>query len=332
MITNDNKMKFTKYIALLLIALVLISCKAENKIQAIVQQVSEEIMEQYEPLKGVMTLVADAKTGDIIASMDLGGTGDNRPEIYTYEPGSVFKIFSISSAMFLPGGITVNSKFTCDGFYKNVPGRPIRCTKVHGEIDTGDIIKYSCNPGTCYAVETITNKELYFMLHQFGFGSKTRGFILPPEEWSERSKYTIAMGQEILITAKQVVKAATVFANHGMLGDGEAEVVSPKVADDMLLMMEKAAQPDGIARLHGVKDCRVAIMPGTALWYDPEIKTYSDTKFVASALAIFPVEDPKYIVYNVVLHPSKGGITTGTGICVPAVGKIINGINALSLP
>ena len=129
-----------------------------------------------------------------------------------------------------------------------------------------------------------------------------------------------------------MVKAATVFANNGMLGGNEVEVVSPKVADSMLLMMEKAAEPDGIARLHGVKDCRVAIVPGTALWYDPEIKAYSDTKFVASALAIFPIEDPKYIVYNVVLHPSKGGITTGTGICVPAVGKIINGINAPSSP
>ena len=104
-------------------------------------------------------------------------------------------------------------------------------------------------------------------------------------------------------------------------------MVSPEVADTMLLMMEKATQPDGIAKRHGVKDCRVAIVPGTAQWFDPEIKAYSDTKYVASALAIFPVEEPKYIIYNVVLHPSKGGITTGTGICVPAVGKIINGIN-----
>ena len=319
-------MKLIKYLSLFLIALALVSCKTkpqEQVIQTIAQHVSEEIMEQYEPLAGVMTLVVDAKTGDIIASVDLGGTGENRPETYTYEPGSVFKIFSISSIMFLPDGITADSNFTCDGFYDKVKGNPIKCIKAHGEIDTGDIIKYSCFPGTCYAVETVTNKELHFMLTQFGFR------VLPPEEWSERSKYTVALGQEIAVTAKQVVKAATVFANHGMLSDNVLEVVSPKVADAMLLMMEKAAQPDGIARLHGVKDCRVAIVSGTAQWYDPELKVYSDTKFVASALAIFPVEEPKYIVYNVVLHPSKGGITTGTGICVPAVGKIINGINAL---
>ena len=319
-------MKNAKFILLLFLLLSLISCKAEDKIQTAIQQVSEEIMEQYEPLEGVMTLVADAKTGDIIASVDLGGTGDNRPETYTYEPGSVFKIFSISSAMFLPNGITSVSKFNCEGFYDHVKGNPIKCIKAHGEIDTGDIIKYSCFPGTCSAVETVTDKELHFMLNQFGFR------VLPPEEWSERSKYTVALGQEIAVTARQMVKAATVFANHGVLGDNEVEVVSPKVADSMLLMMEKAAEPDGIDRLLGVKDCRVAIMPGTAQWYDPAIKAYSDSKFVASALAIFPVEDPKYIVYNVVLHPSKGGITTGTGICVPAVGKIINRINSLSLP
>ena len=321
-------MKNAKFILLLflLLALAFCSCKAEDKIQTAIQQVSEEIMEQYEPLEGVMTLVADAKTGDIIASVDLGGTGDNRPETYTYEPGSVFKIFSISSAMFLPNGITSDSKFNCEGFYDHVKGNPIKCIKAHGEIDTGDIIKYSCFPGTCSAVETVTDKELHFMLNQFGFR------VLPPEEWSERSKYTVALGQEIAVTARQMVKAATVFANNGMLGGNEVEVVSPKVADSMLLMMEKAAEPDGIARLHGVKDCRVAIVPGTAQWYDPETRTYSESKFVASALAIFPIEDPKYIVYNVVLHPSKGGITTGTGICVPAVGKIINRINSLSSP
>ncbi len=319
-------MKNAKFILLLFLLLSLISCKAENKIQTVAKQVSEEIMEQYEPLEGVMTLVADAKTGDIIASVDLGGTGDNRPETYTYEPGSVFKIFSISSAMFLPNGITSDSKFNCEGFYDHVKGNPIKCIKAHGEIDTGDIIEYSCFPGTCSAVETVTDKELHFMLNQFGFR------VLPPEEWSERSKYTVALGQGIAVTAKQMVKAATVFANHGMLGADEVEVVSPKVADAMLLMMEKATEPDGIARLHGVKDCRVAIVPGTAQWYDPETRTYSDSKFVASALAIFPIEAPKYIVYNVVLHPSKGGITTGTGICVPAVGEIINRINSLSSP
>lgn len=319
-------MKNAKFILLLFLLLSLISCKAEDKIQTAIQQVSEEIMEQYEPLAGVMTLVADAKTGDIIASVDIGGTGDNRPETYTYEPGSVFKIFSISSAMFLPNGITADSKFTCEGFYKFDSRKPIKCTKAHGEINTSDIIKYSCYAGTCSAVETVTDKELHFMQNQFGFR------VLPPEEWSERSKYTVALGQGIAVTARQMVKAATVFANNGMLGGNEVEVVSPKVADSMLLMKEKATEPDGIAWLHGVKDCRVAIVPGTAQWYDPETRTYSDSKFVASALAIFPIEDPKYIVYNVVLHPSKGGITTGTGICVPAVGEIINRINSLSSP
>ena len=233
--------------------------------------------------------------------------------------------------MFLPSGINADSKFNCEGFYKFDSRKPIKCTKAHGEINTGDIIKYSCYAGTCSVAETVTDKELYFMMRQFGFGVSP-GILREPSEWSDYSKYVIAQGQEIAVTAKQIVKAATVFANHGMLGGNEMEVVSPKVADSMLLMMEKATEPDGIARLHGVKDCYVAIMSGTALWYDPEIKTYSDNKFVASALAIFPVEEPKYIVYTVVLHPSKGGITTGTGICVPAVGKIINGINALSLP
>ena len=185
--------KFT-FLLPLLPLLALCSCKAEDKIQTAIQQVSEEIMEQYEPLEGVMTLVADAKTGKILASVDMGGSGNNRPETYSYEPGSMFKIFSIGSIMFLPDGITADSKFTCDGFYKFESRKPIKCIKAHGEIDTGDIIKYSCFVGTCSAAETVTDKELYFMMRQFGFGASP-GLLHEPSQWHDYSKYIIALGQ-----------------------------------------------------------------------------------------------------------------------------------------
>ena len=337
-------------------------------IQNFAQQASMDVMEQYEPLDGVITLVADAKTGEILAyvsmpELDLNNYTKyraddpikrNKPVIYTYEPGSVFKVFSISSFMHIPNGITPESRFFCNGFYTNISGNPIKCTGKHGDIDTGDIIKYSCNPGTCQASESVSPDEFYFMIKQFGFGERS-GVELPREEvgsvritskWSDRSKPTMAMGQEVQVNAMQIIKAATAISNHGMMlmphvvkkvvdatghvvfeNDKQPimEVVSPKVADSMLLMMERASVDRGTARRHNVGGMRMSMKTGTAQVWDDAVKKYSDEKFTASCIAIFPTEDPQYIIYNVVFHP-KGTVTTGAGIAVPAVGKLANDI------
>lgn len=342
-------------------------------IQNFAQQASMDIMDQYEPQDGVITLVADAKTGEILAyvsmpELDLNNYTKykaddpikrNKPAIYTYEPGSVFKIFSISSFMHLPTPVpgkervTPNSHFFCNGFYTNVPGPPIKCTGKHGDIDTGDIIKYSCNPGTCTASESVSEEDFYYMITQFGFGSPSGAEVheevrdvTKVEKWTGYSKPTKAMGQEISVNALQIVKAATAIANHGKLlvphvvkkvvdptghivfengTDVIQEVISPSVADSMLLMMERASQDRGTARRHNVGGVRMSMKTGTAQVYDPEIGTYSKEKFTASCIAIFPTEDPQYIVYNVVFYP-KGTVTTGAGIAVPAVGKLANDI------
>jgi cell division protein FtsI (penicillin-binding protein 3) len=337
-------------------------------IQNFAQQASMDVMAQYEPLDGVITLVADAKTGEILAyvsmpELDLNNYTKyraddpikrNKPVIYTYEPGSVFKVFSISSFMHIPNGITPESRFFCNGLYTNISGNPIKCTGKHGDIDTGDIIKYSCNPGTCTASESVSPEEFYFMIKQFGFGEASGvelpkeevGMIRPTSKWSDRSKPTMAMGQEVQVNAMQIIKAATAISNHGIMlmphvikkvvdatghvvyeNDKQPimEVVSQKVADSMLLMMERASVDRGTARRHNVGGMRMSMKTGTAQVWDDAIKKYSDEKFTASCIAIFPTEDPQYIIYNVVFHP-KGTVTTGAGIAVPAVGKLANDI------
>ena len=343
-------------------------------IQNFAQQASMDIMDQYEPQDGVITLVTDAKTGEILAyvsmpELDLNNYTKyraddpikrNKPAIYTYEPGSVFKIFSISSFMHLPNPVpgkervTPESRFFCNGLYTNVPGPPIKCTGKHGDIDTGDIIKYSCNPGTCTASESVSEEDFYYMITQLGFSAPS-GLEIPKEEyrkvakvkdWTGYSKPTKAMGQEISVNALQIVKAATAIANHGKLllphvikkvvdatghtvyetgTDVIQEVISPSVADSMLLMMERASVDRGTARRHNVGGMRMSMKTGTAQVYDPNTGTYSKDKFTASCIAIFPTEDPQYIIYNVVFYP-KGQVTTGAGIAVPAVGKLANDI------
>ncbi|MBQ6673528.1 MAG: hypothetical protein IJM77_02745, partial [Spirochaetia bacterium] len=86
-----------------------------------------------------------------------------------------------------------------------------------------------------------------------------------------------------LVTAQQIVKAATVFANHGIMGDNEVEVISPEVADKMFASLdrEKPADMDEYA-----------------------VVKHKDVN-VISSLSFYPAEDPKYIMYVVVLKPTK---------------------------
>ncbi len=208
-------MKSLKIISILFVILVFISCRTMNQDsqkQSLLDEFSngaEKLMEHFEPRDGIMSLLADAKTGEILALADLPETGVDRTETYIYEPGPVFDVFRNSALMFLPE-------------------------------DLRD-----------------SEKAMQYVLSQFGFT------------------------QAPLVTARQVVEAARVFANHGMLGD--VEVISPKVADITLKSMdiEKPTDMDEYAMVK-----------------------HKDANAV-SALAFYPAEDPQYILYVVALHPAK---------------------------
>lgn len=214
-------MKPVKLILVLLSLLTLVSCKTtpkeaqEQPLQADFRKNAEEIMEHFEPRDGMMSILADATTGEILDSVDLPETGEDRTSAYLYEPGPVFNVFLDSAIMFLPE-----------------------------ELRDSD-------------------KALNYMINQFGF-----------------TEYP-------LVTAQQMAKAALVFANHGMMGD--LEVISPEVADKMLNIMDETTDID-----------------------DTAMVCYKDSNAV-SLLAFYPAEEPQYIMYVVVLKPSKGGTATNPG-------------------
>ncbi len=313
----------------------------------------------------VMILVMDAENGDILSwvsmpdydpnTFGMASTREknNLPVTYAYEPGSVFKVFSLSSEMEI-GGITPKSHFYCDGHYeREFPQNEIvviNCLGVHGDVSIQDIIKYSCNSGAAYASDTVTKADFYSKINSFGFNSPTglpfpgesAGILNKPENWSGRSKPTIAIGQEISVSAVQMITAATVLTNGGMLlephiidrivsSDGKLikefkrepvrHVIKPEIAKAMLLMMETATESGGTARRAAIDGLRISAKTGTAQKIDPETGTYSGKSFVASTLAIFPTEDPKLIVYTVIDTP-KGDEFYGGRIVTPIIKEL----------
>ena len=212
-------------------------------------------------------------------------------------------------------------------------------------MNAGLILKYSCNVGAAFASEKVQREPFYQLLLAFGFGRPTglplpgesAGILAPPARWSLRTKATIAFGQEISVSAVQVLQAASAIANGGMLlaprivsrilsPSGELvkefgrqpvrEVISPQVAREVLEMMATATEESGTARRGRVEGVRISAKTGTAQVRDPATGTYSESSFVASYLGIFPTEEPRVIVY-VVVHNPKGQAYYGSQIAAP---------------
>ena len=146
-----------------------------------------------------------------------------------YEPGSVFKIFTVAS-MYDAGLIKASDSFLCDGVFENrIRGGEtirIKCLEHHGWITPREALKYSCNDALAQIASRTTDENFMEMVRKLGFGQRT-GIELPSETsgsvkdvnsrlWSARSKPTIAMGQEISVSALQMIQAASAIANGGI--------------------------------------------------------------------------------------------------------------------
>ncbi|MFP4365330.1 MAG: penicillin-binding transpeptidase domain-containing protein [Spirochaetia bacterium] len=345
-------------------------------IQFLIQEIAETTLSTLEA-DSVMFIVMDANNGDILAYVSLPsydpntfyeypeGSRFNRIAGYTYEPGSVFKIFTLAS-FFELGAINRNSRFFCDGSYENEISEDfsirINCLGVHGWVNPEEILIHSCNTGAASASESVDAANFHAMLQSFGFGrqtnvplpGETNGLLSSPAQWSVRTQPTIAIGQEIGVSALQIAQAATVFTNNGTLiepqvierivsPEGEVlmdnsrtqvrQVVSQNTAQTILEMMESAvSDEDAIGRLAGVEGLRVSAKTGTAQILDPVTGTYSEDEHIASCLAIFPTDDPEYIVYGVINNP-KGENYFGSQTAAPMVSQgITEMVRYLGIP
>jgi cell division protein FtsI (penicillin-binding protein 3) len=315
--------------------------------------------------RSAIAIIADAKNGAVLSYVSLptfdsnfyylSATEErvNRPVAEAYEPGSVFKIFSIG-AILDSGLISPDEKFFCNGFYETVtPGGQrivIKCQGVHGWQTPEQILSNSCNTGTALISERITANNLYHALLMFGFGKKTMmplagetaGILAAPATWSGRSKPTISIGQEVAVSAMQLVQAATVFSNSGQMikpqlikrviaPDGTVlkdfkrevirEVLQAETADTLLHIL-KAGVEQGIARRMYIEGLEIAAKTGTSQTYDAETGTYSSSDYIASALAYVPADAPQYIIYIAFNRP-LGASYFGAGVVAPLIRNIV---------
>jgi cell division protein FtsI (penicillin-binding protein 3) len=343
-------------------------------VQHILERIAGQILEERKA-EAVMLMAMDPRTGDILGSASLPGFDPNnfrtsdenarmdRPAIWAYEPGSVFKIFSLAALMD-SGAIDGDTVFVCNGHYERVTARGekiiINCLGAHGRVTARDIIVYSCNAGAAYASDRMGADSFYDLLRDFGFGRRTgsgnpgetAGFLRPVERWSERSKPTIAMGQEIAVSAMQMLQAASAVANDGVLvpprivsrivsADGRSvknyetgqprRVLKSETAQLMRRYMMDVTSDIGTGWRANVEDLSLAVKTGTAQIIDPQTGTYSSTDFIASCVALLPAESPSLILYLAIVKPQ--GEFMGGRIAAPPIREAAEAlINYLGIP
>jgi len=328
----------------------------DTYVQYILEDIASRTMDET-GAEAVMLLAMDPRSGDILGSVSSPGFDPNnfrvsdeisrmnRPVIWSYEPGSVFKVFSLAALMD-SGAISGNSVFYCNGVYTSSRGSVINCLGAHGNVTAREIIIHSCNAGAAYASDNLNSGAFYQLLTNYGFGSRTgagspgetSGYLVSSERWSDRSKPTLAIGQEIAVSAYQMLQAASAIANDGVLvpprivsrivsADGKTvtpweggerrRVLKAETARDMRSYMVDAASGIGTGWRAAVEDLSLAVKTGTAQIIDPVTGRYSDTDFIASCIALLPAASPSLILYITIIKP-KGEILGGR-IAAPAI-------------
>ena len=335
----------------------------DANLQYKLEKIAQKTMENTHA-SSMMLLAADAKTGEILSYISLPSANLNeygkaanearidRPAMTAYEPGSVFKIFTVASALD-SGAIFQNETFICDGVYEKTFSAgghiKITCLGHHGKITAREALQYSCNDALAQIAEKIDTDIFLGRLRAMGFGSRTGielagetlGYVRTKDDklWSGRSKPTMAIGQEISVSALQMVQAATGIANSGIplkltvirkITDNEGNITyehkpvynnrtfSKATADYVLSCMETTAEA-GTGTRAQLGDISIGVKTGTAQMADNVHGGYSTTDFLSNCLAIFPIEQPEIILY-IVIEKAKGETYAGR-IVAPVIAE-----------
>ncbi len=158
----------------------------------------------------------------------------NRAIHHTYDPGSTFKVVTVSAAV-ENNSVGFNETFDCSQGYVVWAGNVFRDHQKFGVLSFPQVFIHSSNVGTIGIGQRVGEKNLFNAIKYFGFGQKTgidlpaeeRGLLNPLEKWTKISVASHSIGYEISVTPIQMLQAINVIANNGVS-------VSPKIVKKIL--------------------------------------------------------------------------------------------------
>lgn len=331
----------------------------------------EELLAQYKAYEaeGAVAVVADVKSGEILAMVSLPDFDPsdarrtdpnhfyNRALTDTYEPGSIFK--PVAAAIALDTGVVgrYETIFCENGHYSGKGfGTISEYKQGFGDLTVKEIIAKSSNIGMAKIGQRLGQARLYEGLTLFGFGRRVsiglpgeaEGLFRPTKEWTSYSPTRIPFGQEINVTAIQMVRAFLMLANGGRLAnpyiiktivqaDGTRQdmrppipqlgyVIKPDVAKWMVTQAMVAVIEEGTGTKAKLDEWQVFGKSGTAQLAKPGARGYEEKAYMASFVAGAPAEDPRVLILVSIRKPNVGlkkGYTGGT-VAAPVAAAILH--------
>lgn len=324
-------------------------------------------LESYEA-ESAVAIVAEPKTGAILAMVSLPDFDPNNirstdPNYFRnraltdpFEPGSILKPLVVAIALDA-AVIDYNEKIFCEnGNYRGKGFGRIGeyRDRQYGNLAIKEILVHSSNIGMAKIGQKLGKKRLYKGLRLFGFGKKTGldlpgeapGLLWPVKNWTGYSVTRIPFGQEISVTAIQLLRAFCILANGGRAvrpyvvkavvdTDGKVTklkqptrsvgfVIKPEVAKWVISEALTAVVDRGTGRRAKLEKWKVFGKTGTADIAKADARGYSEAT-IASFIAGAPAEDPRIVVLVSIRRPNKklGKGYTGGVVASPVAAKII---------
>ncbi len=299
-------------------------------------------------------IVMDPRTGEILAMANVPEVKNNdfslnqahdrnRAITDAFEPGSIFKLVTISGAL-ADGTVNTHQKFTLPPTIP-VEDRIIHEAEARGTVNYNvkDILVHSSNVGAVTIGMKMGQSALLRWVKAYGFGKDTGiafpgespGIVPAAEQWSGTTIANMPMGQGIAVTPLQITAAFAAVANHGVYEQPHLvdqvgttvyreppgrRVIPARIAAEVRDMLA-AAVDHGTGVKAQIPGYVVAGKTGTAEKPLPDGSGYSKTDYVASFIGMVPADHPRLVVMVAVDSPRTS--IFGGDIAAPAVQQIM---------
>jgi len=328
----------------------------DEKIQYIAEKELAQAIQDTQAKSGTV-IVENPNTGELLAvanwpTFNPNAAKDSNPESRMdraasalYEPGSVFKIVTLSAA--IDQGITnADELIDCQMGSIYIAGHRIRDHKAYGLLTISQVLSNSSDVGAIKVGLRLGAPKFYDYIRSFGFGQPTgvdlpgesRGMLRRLENWTPVSVGSVSMGQEIGVTPLQMITAMSAMANGGLIvrphvvralrrGTQMAEPPQPQprrviratTAATMRRMLEGVVL-NGTGKRARLDGYTSAGKTGTAQKFDITTGHYSPHQLIASFVGFAPINTPAVTI--LVQLDSPVGMHEGGQVAAPTFKRV----------
>jgi cell division protein FtsI (penicillin-binding protein 3) len=326
------------------------------RIQYLAYRELKAAMQEYHAHAGSV-IVLDVDTGEVLAMVNQPSFNPNdreqlKPDLYRnravtdiFEPGSSVKPFVIAAALasgqYRPDSIVDTSP----GFFK-VGNKVEEDEHNLGAIDLATILAKSSNVGMAKVALSLQPKEIWSTLSALGLG-RVSGSDFPGESAGMLSNYshwrpvgiaTMSHGYGLSVTSLQLAHAYATIGAGGIKRPisfervsgpvpGE-QVLDPKVAREMVQLMEQVVEKGGTGTRAALIGYRVSGKTGTAFKSIPG--GYSTDRIMAVFAGLVPASHPKLATVVTIDEPSRdvqevGLLAQGGSVAAPVFASVMSG-------